>query len=386
MRSSLCFVWLVCTCLAPVDAGAKKHAGFVRVFQQPGLSIQGLAIKEAKSGGFWVVGNEGATMLGLAGKLLVLRLNAKGKRIWQRRYPIVVYNHAWIFLRPRGVVIVAGLQVVMIGQKGKLLWKTRCFKAGAGRLVAATRMVGGALALGGYRRVGLHHRKLWVAAFDVGHRRFLWQRTWDLEQWTMLYALMPLAKGGLLGVGWTRKPSVGRGLVMRLGPRGKKKWHRFLPQPKGQLYQTALAVAHDGKGFVVATNRYGYFGRGYTGDGKATLFAVSSKGSVKQLRQMRGSGVYARLWLYPTNKGLVMLHDEATYAGVEGRGAPILRMWDNKGKERWKKTFRWGRSSRGYSLQRTRDGGFVWTGWGVPKHTHHKVLMVTKVTTKGKLQ
>ncbi|HHI78729.1 MAG TPA: hypothetical protein ENK02_01975 [Planctomycetes bacterium] len=365
---------------------------FTRSFAK-GPHTRGLAVRERSEGGYWVAGVSGGKNFYKQGKLLLLRYDAQGKRLWTRSYEAWVRDHVDLLLPPGGgVLLVAARVSLLVDEKGEVLWKKRLLAPDSGQVTRALLLGRDRLVVAGWKRGPKSRgRRLWMGTLDLRADRYLWQRTWPRKAWDSIQALYLLPGGKLRAVGQSRTSAAGKRLMLVLSKRGKILQRLVLPGPNAQVFSTAYALAPHPSGLLLASNSNSYESRGSTGNGKTSLQLLTPQGELLREQGFRGSDVAQPLSLLGSKERFTLLFHQVTYAGPKGRGFARLTSWDAQLHLQWRQNYRWGENTRGRSLQATRDGGYVWTGWYQPKRRDPRSLdterlLLVKVGPDGKAQ
>lgn len=361
---------------------------FTQTVALPNVSIRGLSVVEREQGGYWIAANQGSQELYKAGTLTLLQLDTKGSIQQQKSIQLDVFNYASLRTNKQGLMGCSSQHIFATDTQGNLQWKQSVVPSPKSQILRCIWTSKGQIILSGWKEKSIDTRAMWIASFDIQSQRLLWSKEWTLDKRTEGYGLYLHASTQIIVAGRVRNPSQSRPLLMAISLQGQELWKKIFSTSKGSGYQTAFDVAPLGpKQWLLATNQFGYFGRGHTGAGKTRLVYLKQNNTIEQQKEFSGGGVFAPVSLHvdaqfqPT-----LLYHELQYAGPEGVGHIVLSAWDNKRKKKWQRTIQWGRNVRGYSLIQTRDGGFAWTGWGTQKGSNRKQLLFFKSGPKGLLQ
>lgn len=309
-----------------------------RVFGGPATE-QLYGIVALADGGVAVAGHTRSRGAGQS-DVWIVRLDADGRRVWQRRFGGPANDRARsIAAAPDGGVVVAGFTrsrgagdgdawLLRLDRHGELIWDSVYGAEGDDGAYNVIPLPGGGFAVAGYSQgLGREAYELWVLWVD--DRGWVkWERRFRRGMFAAATGLTPAANGGLYVVGLSHRSSSERPnvWVMHLDRYGAFVWQKVVGGPKSDG-GWGLAATADG-GFVV-------------------LAATASRGA--------------------------------------GSTDAWLMRFDPAGKLLWERLYGGALWDRPTAILVTRDGGLMVTGYTTSQGTGEEDIWLLRLDHRGRL-
>ncbi|MCH8074414.1 MAG: hypothetical protein IIC64_01205 [SAR324 cluster bacterium] len=220
-------------------------------------------VSPAPGGGFVVAG---ATTTNSKGRRdgWVIRLDAKGKKLWEKTFGGAhddAINSSTPM--PGGGTLMAGYTrssgnghrdawFLWVGEDGKQSWERTAGGRKREEMSAIAAVPGGGfIAAGITRSFGAGGTDAWVHRLGKDGKETLWTRTFGDAAWNAIQAVAPVPGGGFILAGNTRSRKAGKVdvWVVRIDAQGKKLWERGIGGPRID-FATAVRPLENG-GFLV---------------------------------------------------------------------------------------------------------------------------------------
>ncbi|MBC7326802.1 PQQ-like beta-propeller repeat protein [bacterium] len=225
----------------------------------------------------------------------------------------------------------------------------------AGRSVQQTRD-GGYIIVGDTESFGQGEADVYLIKTDAKGKK-LWERTFGGTKNDWGKSVQQTRDGGYIIVGYTE--SFGQGeadvYLIKTNAKGKKLWERTFGDTDWDA-GFSVQQTRDG-GYIIAGYTYSF------GQGGTDVYLIKTNAKGKKLWE-RTFGGTKNDWgnsVQQTRDGGYIIVGETLSFGQGGRDVYLIKT-DAKGKKLWERTFGGTDWDDGFSVQQTRDGGYIIVG------------------------
>ena len=302
----------------------------------------------------------------------IYRLDGRGLKIWEYLLPgegdirptaiMTTSDHGFVmvgeFTREEGSRGVNhDAYLLKLNAKGVKIWERMLGGDRADSLKSIAPASGGGFVLAGYTESkGAGETDAWLLRLD-SRGRDTWNRTFGGAGFDGFLSLAKASDGGIAmgGVNRSKGGGLAKAWVVRLDRKGEKKWERAF----GGGREMALAIAAtDGDGLVLAGLTQS---QGSRLDDDLLVARLDGKGNLLWKRALGGSQNDTATAILILPDGEILL---AGFTRSKGRGradAWILRL-DGQGKVLWERTFGGPGFDIAWAIAPAAGGGFVFAG------------------------
>jgi len=208
-----------------------------------------------------------------------------------------------------------------------------------------------------------------------------WQKTFGEKYEDGANSIHQTTDGGYIVAGWTS--SFGAGgedvYILKLNAKGESEWQKTFG---GENYEGAKSIHQttDG-GYIVAgwTNSFG------SGGQDAYILKLNAKGESEWQKTFGGKGSDGAISIQQTTDGGYVVAGWTSSFGSAGYDVYILKL-SSKGEVEWQKTFSWERDNEAESIQQTADGGYIIAAVTGDFERREYDAYVLKLNSKGQLE
>ncbi|WP_448534882.1 hypothetical protein [Pseudothermotoga sp.] len=324
-------------------------------------------VQQTHDGGYFVVGVTRSFGFG-RDDFYVLKLDQSGKKLWEKTYGGMYEDYPVSGQQTSdGGFIVVGMTssfgaggwdayIVKLDANGNKLWeKTFGGKFDDGAVSIQQTSDAGYIVAGYTQSFGAGGQDFYVLRLD-SNGNVVWERTYGGNDSDRAYFIVQTQDGYLL-VGWTK--SFGSGgmdaLVLKIDANGNKLWEKTFGGTNDDLIGQ-IVFTHDG-GYVLVgwTKSFG------TGGSDVYIVKLDRDGS-RQWERTYGGDRDDQAWsVQQTNDGGYIVAGWTKSFGTSMDGY-VLKL-DMNGNKVWEKTFGGNKDDLFYSVEQTKDGGYVFAGW-----------------------
>jgi len=209
---------------------------------------------------------------------------------------------------------------------------------------------GGYIVVGGTTSFGAGLPDLYILKLD-SNGNLQWQKTYGWGGWDEAFSVQQTPDGGYIVVGF-----IGDNVyILKLDSNGNLQWEK------------TYGGSNDEKAYSIQqTKDGGYIVAGYTesfGNGKSDVYILKlyNNGNLEWYRTYGGSNDDVAYSIQQTNDGGYIVAGYTTSFGNGGADVYILKL-DRDGNLQWYKTYGGRYNDIAYSIQQTKDGGFIIAG------------------------
>ncbi len=325
------------------------------------------SICQTSDGGYIVVGvKEWTTKYGpLTSDIYILKLDSRGNIEWERTYGGRGYDEAYSVQQTAdGGYIVAGSMQVFEGYKlkgseiyvlklnsdGSIEWE----KTYGGIAAYSVRQTSdGGYVVAGVTRSSKGDRDICVLKLD-SNGNVVWNKTYGGSGNDVATSIQQTADGGYIIAGATRSVKKGGIYVLKLDPNGNIEWDRTYGKSKYDI-ASSIQQTNDG-GYIVAgiidslENRNDIY-----------ILKLDSNGNVQWSRTYGGSDVDGIYSIQQTKDGGYIAVGMVDLFGKRKGDIYILKL-DSNGYIQWEITHGGNDSDAAFSVQQISDGGYIVAG------------------------
>jgi uncharacterized delta-60 repeat protein len=326
------------------------------------------SVQQTRDGGYVVAGYTNSFGAGSV-DFWVLKLNSAGTVQWQKTYGGAGEDLAYSVEQTRdGGYVVAGYTssfgvvgydfwVLKLKSDGSIQWQKTYGGTEDDLAYSVQPTSDGGYVVAGYTySFGAGGCNFWVLKLDSGGS-VQWQKTYGGTGDDLAYSVQQTKDGGYVVAGYTR--SFGAGgedfWVLKLKSDGSIQWQKTYG---GSLNDEAYSVeqTRDG-GYVVA----GYNPSFGAGGWDFWVLKLKSDGSIQWQKTYSGPGDDGALSVEQTSDGGYVVAGHTNSFGVVGYDFWVLKL-KSDGSIQWQKTYGGTEDDYAYSVQQTKDGGYVVAG------------------------
>jgi len=208
-----------------------------------------------------------------------------------------------------------------------------------------------------------------------------WQKTFGGEDDDGANSIQQTSDGGYIVAGWTTSFGSGRYdvYILKLNSKGEVEWQKTFGGGDDDV-AFSIQQTTDG-GYIVAgwTNSFGYGGE------DAYILKLNSKGEIEWQKTFGGEDSDGALSIQQTKDGGYIVAGGTSSFGSGGQDAYILKL-NTKGEVEWQKTFGGAKDDVANSVQQTTDGGYIVAGRTYSFGSGLEDAYILKLNSKGDLE
>lgn len=343
--------------------------------------------QQTTDGGYIVAGHTGSTGgRGLDG--WVLKLDAAGGIEWQRAYGDALFQEARaVALAKDGGYVIAGdtsffggaggdAWVLKVDAGGSIVWQRRYGGAGEERFHALQPTVdGGYVVAGSTRSVGQGGADAWVVKIDSAGE-VTWQKTYGGRNFDVVYSVHPAIGGGFVVGGTTSSFGGQDAWVFKLSDNGTVTWQKTYRLRDNNVI---LSIHPTADGGYVAAGWTGLSGIAFT---DAWVLRLDGSGNVIWQKTYGDTSGDVANSVQPSQDGGVVVVGETLSSVGAGGDAWVLRL-DAVGNIVSQHAFGGVESDSARSVALTADGGYVIAGATMSLGAGNIDALVIKVDSNG---
>ena len=329
------------------------------------------SIQQTSDGGYIVAGS--TTSFGAGRRdVYVIKLDENGNKIWEKTFG--GSGDDWansIQQTSDGGYIVAGgttsfgageknVYIIKLDAYGNKIWE-KTF-GGSGEAYSIQQTKDGGYIVAGWTEpfgAGGRNRKwnVYIIKLDENGNK-IWEKTFGGRSHAEAYSIQQTTDGGYIVAGWTYSLGAGEKnvYIVKLNKNGNKVWEKTFG---GWSNDVAYSIQQtkDG-GYIVAgwTESFGAGGR------DVYIIKLDEDGNKIWEKIYGGSGDDWANSIQQTSDGRYIVAGGTTSFGAGRRDVYVIKL-DEYGNKIWEKTFGGWSDDVAYSIQQTKDGGYIVAGW-----------------------
>ena len=325
-------------------------------------------VQQTKDGGYILAGETASYGAG-SYDVWLIKTDADGNEQWNKTFGGSGEDEAWSFQQTKdGGYILAGRTssygagsydawLIKTDANGKEQWNKTFGGSGdeAARSVQQTKD-GGYILAGYTTSYGAGSYDAWLIKTDANGNK-VWDITFGGSSSDSAYAVQQMSDGGYLLAGDTQSFGAGGydAWLIKTDANGNKVWDiTFGGSSSDSAY--ALLQTSDG-GYILA----GYTASFGAGGGDAWLIKTDANGNKVWDKTFAGSGVDKAYSVKQTKDGGYILAGWTRPYDTDYYDAWLIKT-DTNGNKQWDKTFGGSDEDEAWSVQQTKDGGYIMTG------------------------
>jgi len=323
------------------------------------------SIQQTKDGGYIVAGYTSSFGAG-GGDVYIIKLDENGNMVWERTYGGSGYDIAnSIQLTNDGGYIIAGktgdfysgdVYIIKLDKDGNKSWEKTYGGSGDdwARYIQQT-TDGGYIVAGSTSSFGAGKSDVYVIKLDENGNK-VWEKTYGGSDYDEAYSIQQTKDGGYIVAGYTRSFGAGESdiYIIKLDGNGNSVWER-----------TYGGIKDDEAYSIQQTTDGGYIVAGYTesfGAGGADVYIIKldangDKVWEKTYGKSKDDG--ANSILQTTEGGYIVAG--WTWSFGKEEDVYIIKL-DANGNKVWEKTYGGSYDDEAYSIQQTKDRGYIVAG------------------------
>ncbi|HRD20226.1 MAG TPA: PQQ-binding-like beta-propeller repeat protein, partial [Fervidobacterium sp.] len=186
----------------------------------------------------------------------------------------------------------------------------------------------------------------------------VWQKTYGGTNIDMAYSIQQTSDGGYIVAGYTKSSGNGDDdvYILKLNSDGELKWEKTFG---GELPDRAYSIqqTEDG-GYIVAGYTYSFD----AGIIDVYILKLDADGGLVWQKTYGGTSIDVAYSIQQTNDGGYIVVGNTQSSGAGNDNVYVLKL-DSNGNLTWEKTFGGTESDYAYSVQQTKDGGYIVGGY-----------------------
>jgi len=349
------------------------------------------SIQQTTDGGYIVAGWTWSFGSGLE-DIYILKLDSNGEVEWQKTFGGGSYDEAnSIQQTTDGGYIVAGwtksfrsredAYILKLNSKGDLEWQ-KTFGGGDSDGANSIQQTkdGGYIVAGWTYSFGFGGKDAYILRLN-SKGDLEWQKTFGGGNYDEANSIQQTTDGGYIVAGWTY--SFGSGAtdvyILKLNSKGEVQWQKTFGG-KDDDVAYSLQQTTDG-GYIVAGRTYS-FGSGLE---DAYILKLNSKGDLEWQKTFGGEGIAGAFSIQQTKDGGYIVAGLTEPFGSEEADVYILKL-NSKGEIDWQKTFGDQVVDQANSIQQTKDGGYIVAGVTGSFGFGEQDAYILKLNSKGEIE
>ncbi len=323
-------------------------------------------IQQTKDGGYIVAGCTDS--LG-SGKFdaYILKLNSKGNLEWEKTFGGVNDDMAnFVQQTNDGGYIIAGCTnslgsgkfgtyIFKLNSNGGLEWQKTFHEKDEGRAYSVRQTTDEGYIVAGYKRSPGLSGEAYILKLNL-QGDLEWEKTFGGKYWDEANSIQQTADGGYIVAGYTESLGLrGDIYILKLNLEGNLEWQKTLGGTRADEGYSIQQTA-DG-GYIVAGYTYSF------GSGIEDLYVLKldSEGNLEWQKTFGGNNEEKAYSVQQTKDGGYIVAGYTKSFGSGESDIYILKL-SSYGEIEWQRTFGGNNEDKAYSIQQTKDGGYIVAG------------------------
>jgi len=329
---------------------------------------QGYSVDETSDGGYIIVGETSSFGAG-SYDVYLIKTDARGNKVWERTIGGGNWDvgHSVKETKDGRYLIVGSTQsygaggwdvyLIKTDSQGNKLWEKTYGAQYDDSGISVEETKDGSYIIAGWTwsyETGSYDVYL-IKTDSNGNK--LWEKTFGGAKDDYGNSVQETSDGGYIIAGetWSFGAGVKDVYLIKTDPQGNKLWEKVYG---GEYADTARAVQETSDGGYIVLGETSSFGAGAE---DVYLIKTDSKGNKLWEKTFGGSGHDFGISIQKTQDGGFIISGDTSSLGAGDYDVYLIRT-DSEGKGLWERTFGGLSADEGYSVQETRDGGYIIAG------------------------
>ncbi len=324
--------------------------------------------------------------------MILLAVSSYGStQVWQKTFGGTKGDRALSIQQTKdGGYIVAGytyssgageddVYVLKLDPNGKLKWEKTFGGKFSDEALSIQQTKDGGYIVAGYTYFsGDRGEDVYVLKLD-SNGKLQWEKTFGGSDNDGAFSVQQTKDGGYIVAGGTRSSGAGRFdvYILKLDSNGKLQWEKTFGGSDDDM-ATSIQQTTDG-GYIVAGYSYG------AQKFDVHILKLDSNGKLQWEKTFGGSDSDVAFSIQQTKDGGYIVAGSTRSSGVGGKDVYVLKL-DSNGNIQWEKTFGGSKDDEAFSIQQTKDGGYIVAGSTESFGAGWKDVYVLKLDSNGNLQ
>jgi len=349
------------------------------------------SIQQTEDGGYIVAGYTASKGAG-GTDFWVIKLDEEGNIIWDKTYGGSEGNGATSIQQTKdgGYIVAGGTEskgagyadfwVIKLNARGNKIWDKTYGESGDDVATSIQQTKdGGYIVAGSTQSKGAGNYDFWVIKLDTRGNK-IWDKTYSGGYWDEANSIQQTEDGGYIVAG--RAASKGAGgadfWVIKLAEEGNKIWDKTYGGNDWD-YANSIQQTEDG-GYIVA----GYTASKGAGGTDFWVIKLDARGDIIWDKTYGGNNSDEAYSIQQTKDGGYIVAGKTESKGAGKEDFWVIKL-DKEGNIIWDKTYGGSGDDWAYSIQQTKDGGYIVAGWTDSKGAGDKDFWVIKLDKNGEL-
>jgi len=332
------------------------------------------SIQQTQDGGYIVVGYTSSFGVG-NWDIYVIKLDANGDNVWEKTYGGSGYDIAYSIQQTTdGGYIIAGktgdfysgdVYIIKLDKDGNKMWEKTFGGSGDDGAYSIQQTTDGGYIVAGYTSsfvagvAGGWYRDVYVIKLDENGNE-VWEKTFGGSGNDSANSIQQTNDGGYIVAGWTDSLSLGaRGgdvYIIKLNAYGNKEWEKTFGGSDND-WANSIQQTKDG-GYIIAGGTYS-FGAGIY---DFYIIRLDANGNKVWMRIYGGSKEDDAHSIQQTNDGGYIIAGGTESFEAGDADIYIIKL-DAMGNKVWEKIYGGSGDDYAFSIQQTKDGGYIVAGY-----------------------
>jgi hypothetical protein len=346
-------------------------------------------IQQTNDGGYIVAGETNSFGAGRA-DVYVIKLDENGNMVWEKTYGGNDYDIAFSIQQTSdGGYIVAGrtnsfgtgdwdVYVIKLDENGNMVWE-KTYGGNDYDIAFSIKQTkdGGYIVAGGTKSFGAGRADVYVIKLDENGNK-IWEKTYGGSNDDLALSIQQTSDGGYIVAGETNFFGAEDWdvYVIKLDENGNMVWEKTYG---GNDYDEAISIQQTSDGGYIVAGRTKSFG---AGDYNVYVIKLDANGNELWEKTYGGSNDDLAFSIQQTKDGGYIVAGGTNSFGA-GRADVYVIKFDENGNKIWEKTYGGSNDDLAFSIQQTKDGGYIVAGYTNSFGTGEGDVYVIKLDENG---